>query len=103
MHFSLVENPHSRIRHDLVPRWHFDMVLDNQRNEMYENAIQRAIRHQHAIGNKVCVPKRLFRMTSTGSAIQAMRITSIETSDKCLHSDRKSMCWTLARGLAYFL
>ena len=29
-----------------VPRWHFDMVLDEQRNEAYDAAIQRAVRRK---------------------------------------------------------
>ncbi|KAL4447971.1 hypothetical protein ABPG75_005190 [Micractinium tetrahymenae] len=35
--------PQCRPRHALVPRWHFDMVLDSQRNAAYDGAIRRAV------------------------------------------------------------
>lgn len=35
--------PQCRMRHAIVPRWHFDMILDQERNRAYEKAIQRAV------------------------------------------------------------
>jgi hypothetical protein len=32
--------PQACPHHALVPRWHFDMVLDAQRNDAYEAAIR---------------------------------------------------------------
>lgn len=31
-----------------VPRWHFDMVLDRQRNQAYDAAIRRAVAAKRA-------------------------------------------------------
>eukprot|EP00887_Chlorella_sp_A99_P004798 scaffold4.g4798.t1 len=42
--------PQCRPRHALVPRWHFDMVLDDQRNQAYESAIRRAIQDRREAG-----------------------------------------------------
>lgn len=39
-----------RPRHALVPRWHFDMVLDSQRNKAYDGAIRRAIQRKRDEG-----------------------------------------------------
>ena len=30
-----------RARHAYLPRWHFDMLLDHQRNQAYQQAIER--------------------------------------------------------------
>lgn len=35
--------PPSRLRHALVPRWHYDMILDSARNDAYNAAIRRAV------------------------------------------------------------
>jgi 2-polyprenyl-3-methyl-5-hydroxy-6-metoxy-1,4-benzoquinol methylase len=39
-----------RPRHAHVPRWHFDMVQDAQRNAAYERAIARMVGLQRAAG-----------------------------------------------------
>jgi hypothetical protein len=36
----ITDPPQCRPRHALVPRWHYDMVLDGQRNLAYESAIK---------------------------------------------------------------
>lgn len=51
LHFA-AEPGAKRPRHAWVPRWHFDMVLDEQRNAAYEKAIVRAIEIKHALGCK---------------------------------------------------
>ena len=43
VHFTLADAPTKRVRHNLVPRWHFDMLLDDQRNGAYEAAITSAV------------------------------------------------------------
>jgi predicted RNA methylase len=37
------EPPPCRFRHALAPRWHYDMVLDQLRNEAYDKAIRSAV------------------------------------------------------------
>lgn len=32
---------HCRLRHAFIPRWHFDMVQDQMRNDAYNQAISR--------------------------------------------------------------
>ena len=59
IHFSLVDSPATRVRHNLVPRWHYDMVLDQQRNEMYDRAISGAVKRLQQAGRKV-VPLRML-------------------------------------------
>ncbi|KAK9863942.1 hypothetical protein WJX84_003683 [Apatococcus fuscideae] len=39
-----------RARHAYLPRWHFDMLLDHQRNQAYQQAIERAIELRRASG-----------------------------------------------------
>ncbi|CAL8464828.1 g4363 [Coccomyxa elongata] len=51
LHFA-AEPGAKRPRHAWVPRWHFDMVLDEQRNVAYEKAIARAIEIKRALGCK---------------------------------------------------
>ena len=41
-----------RPRHASIPRWHFDMVLDQQRNDAFDAAIRRAIELKTAHGKK---------------------------------------------------
>ncbi|CAD7701540.1 unnamed protein product, partial [Ostreobium quekettii] len=43
--------PSQRIpRHAALPRWHFDMVLDDRRNQAFEKAIRRGIEFKKSIG-----------------------------------------------------
>ncbi|KAK9917705.1 hypothetical protein WJX75_007354 [Coccomyxa subellipsoidea] len=51
LHFSAKRGA-KRPRHAWVPRWHFDMVLDGQRNEAYQRAIRRAIDIKRGLGAK---------------------------------------------------
>lgn len=53
LHFSLVEHANRRIRHSLVPRWHFDMLSDDQRNNEYQKAIEAAVAKLRDSGKKV--------------------------------------------------
>ncbi|KAK9863045.1 hypothetical protein WJX84_000363 [Apatococcus fuscideae] len=39
-----------RARHAYLPRWHFDMLLDQQRNQAYQQAIERAVEFKQAAG-----------------------------------------------------
>ncbi|KAK9803026.1 hypothetical protein WJX72_005333 [[Myrmecia] bisecta] len=41
----------ARPRHTFIPRWHFDMVLDTQRNSAYEQAITKALDFRRASGD----------------------------------------------------
>ena len=41
-----------RPHHASIPRWHFDMVLDQRRNDAFDAAIRRAIELKTAHGNK---------------------------------------------------
>ena len=47
--------PQYRMHHALVPRWHYDMILDAERNRAYNEAIQKAVasRKSSAYGQKV--------------------------------------------------
>lgn len=47
--------PQYRMHHALVPRWHYDMILDTERNRAYNEAIQKAVasRKSSAYGQKV--------------------------------------------------
>ncbi|KAK9846546.1 hypothetical protein WJX81_006344 [Elliptochloris bilobata] len=49
LHFA-AHVPAGRARHAFVPRWHFDMVLDEQRNEAFDGAIRRAIAFRRGTG-----------------------------------------------------
>eukprot|EP00889_Picochlorum_renovo_P007052 jgi/Picre1/34082/NNA_001557.t1 len=46
--------PQYRMHHALVPRWHYDMILDTERNRAYNEAIQKAVasRKSSAYGKK---------------------------------------------------
>ncbi len=35
--------PQYRMHHAIVPRWHYDMILDSERNEAYNQAIKKAV------------------------------------------------------------
>ena len=52
IHFSSRQAGRGRPRHAYIPRWHFDMVLDSQRNDAYEAAIVRAVEFQRGMGAK---------------------------------------------------
>jgi len=52
--FRCSEAGKGRPHHASIPRWHFDMVLDECRNDAYEGAIQRAIEFQQA-GGEACI------------------------------------------------
>ena len=41
-----------RLRNNLAPRWHFDMVQDDLRNDAYEAAIRSAIARRRAMGSE---------------------------------------------------
>ena len=40
--------PQHRMHHALVPRWHYDMIMDVERNQAYDMAIRRAIESKRA-------------------------------------------------------
>lgn len=42
--------PQAKPHHAWVPRWHFDMVLDEQRNSTYEKAVKNAIQLKRDMG-----------------------------------------------------
>jgi type II protein arginine methyltransferase len=44
------EPPPARPRHAAVPRWHYDMVLDAERNGAYDAAIRRAVARKRGSG-----------------------------------------------------
>lgn len=43
-------SPSKRPRHAFLPRWHFDMLCDTQRNTAYEKAIARAVEYKREFG-----------------------------------------------------
>ena len=43
--------PSNRVRHAQVPRWHFDMVLDEERNSKYESALRNALDIKRGFGS----------------------------------------------------
>ncbi len=51
LHFASVPGAR-RPRHAYIPRWHFDMVLDELRNDAYEKAICSAIEFKRGMGAK---------------------------------------------------
>ena len=52
LQFHCSEAGMGRPHHASIPRWHFDMVLDDVRNNAYEEALRRAIDWQQAAGNE---------------------------------------------------
>ena len=40
--------PNHRMHHALVPRWHYDMILDVERNQAYDDAIKKAVEAKKA-------------------------------------------------------
>ena len=52
IHFASMAWGCGRPRHAHVPRWHFDMVLDDQRNAAYQTAITRAVHLKQAAGEE---------------------------------------------------
>ena len=52
VHFAAAAAGFGRPRHAHIPRWHFDMVLDTQRNAAYQAAIHRAIELKRAAGEE---------------------------------------------------
>lgn len=52
VHFGSAAAGSGRPRHAHIPRWHFDMVLDGQRNAAYQVAITRAIELKRAAGEE---------------------------------------------------
>lgn len=42
-----------RMRHALVPRWHYDMILDSERNTAYAKAIEKAVAFKKSAGSRV--------------------------------------------------
>ena len=52
IYFASTAPGFGRPRHAHIPRWHFDMVLDDQRNTAYQTAIIRAIDMKKAAGEK---------------------------------------------------
>ena len=52
-HIVLTSDPPScRARHALIPSWHYDMLLDNERNEAYERSIAAAVQRKRDFGCK---------------------------------------------------
>ena len=51
LHFDLPGHQ-SKPRHACIPSWHYDMLLDSQRNDAYERAIKNAIESKRAFGEK---------------------------------------------------
>ena len=51
VHFASMARGCGRPRHAHVPRWHFDMVLDDRRNAAYQTAITRAVHLKRAAGD----------------------------------------------------
>ena len=45
-------SPQNKPRHACIPSWHYDMLLDSQRNDAYERAITNAIESRRAFGEK---------------------------------------------------
>ena len=52
LQFHCSEAGRGRPHHASIPHWHFDMVLDDVRNNAYEEALKRAIEWQQAVGNE---------------------------------------------------
>ena len=52
IHFASMARGCGRPRHAHIPRWHFDMVLDDQRNDAYQTAITRAVHLKLAAGDE---------------------------------------------------
>ncbi len=52
IHFASIARGCGRPRHAHIPRWHFDMVLDDQRNDAYQSAITRAVHLKLAAGDE---------------------------------------------------
>lgn len=48
LHFAS-DPPARRPRHAFLPRWHFDMLHDTQRNAAYQAAIERAVGLSHCL------------------------------------------------------
>ena len=48
--FSCTKAGRCKPQHASIPRWHFWMVLDTERNSAYEKAIHRAIEALHLSG-----------------------------------------------------
>ena len=69
INFATVPAP-TRPRHAHIPRWHFDMLMDDQRNECYMKAIKSAIESKRAFGYK---DKELFVLdVGAGTGILSM-------------------------------
>ena len=47
-----VGHPQNRPRHACISSWHYDMLLDSQRNDTYERAIRNAIESKRAFGEE---------------------------------------------------
>jgi predicted RNA methylase len=54
--------PQHRMHHALVPRWHYDMILDLERNEAYNAAIKRAVE-----AKKASIPDRAIHCLDMGA------------------------------------
>lgn len=54
--------PARRPRHAFLPRWHFDMLGDTQRNAAYQTAIENAVRFSTVSTSLVCLPRWHFDM-----------------------------------------
>ena len=44
----MADPPNHRMHHALVPRWHYDMILDVERNQAYDKAIKKAVEAKKA-------------------------------------------------------
>jgi predicted RNA methylase len=44
----IADPPNHRMHHALVPRWHYDMILDVERNQAYDKAIKKAVEAKKA-------------------------------------------------------
>ena len=65
----LTTPPQCRPRHSLVPRWHYDMVLDEARNEAYNSALKKAMIRLKTVQGKAEV---MVLDIGTGSGLLAM-------------------------------
>ena len=52
VHFASAAQGCGQPRHAHIPRWHFDMVMDDQRNAAYQAAITRAVHLKVAAGDE---------------------------------------------------
>lgn len=93
IHFTSTVRGCGRPRHAHVPRWHFDMVLDDQRNTAYQTAITRAVHLKLAAGDE----KTYVLDMGAGSGILSLIAAR---SAHCTLHDGSHVCkagWPLVR------